>query len=352
MTSTLDKPPSLPFPASEYELRTIKPRPWIIRDHVPGCQVSSLDGEGGGGKSTLGLQLGVCVVTGRSWLGKPVEIKGPVIYLASEDDEDEVHRRLDSICVHYRVGFDDLSDLHIWPLATEDPALVVAGRDDTIQPTARWGQLVAAIAEYRPRLLVLDSRADVFAGSEISRAQVRSFIGLLRRLAIENDLAVVLLSHPSLAGISSGSGSSGSTHWRNAVRAGLYLKRPEDSEWDPDGRVLEVVKSNYGATGLTTRLRWSAGAFEVVDGPQPTNHREAAELVDQKFLELLDAYTEAGRGVGVNNSAIYAPALFAKDPRSGGIRRDGFRAAMDRLFAAGTIRVQQSKRSSSHIVRA
>lgn len=347
-----NKVPSLPFPASDFARRKIKPRPWIVRDRIPGRQVSTIDGEGGGGKSTLALQLCVCVATGYSWLGEPVEITGPVLYLASEDDEDEIHRRLDSIAVHYRVGLGDLSRLHVWPLATEDPALVIAGRDDTIQTTPRWGALLAAIEEYRPRLLVLDSRADVFAGSEISRAQVRSFIGLLRQLAITHDLAVVLLSHPSLAGISSGSGSSGSTHWRNAVRAGLYLKRPEDPEQDPDGRVLEVVKSNYGATGLGIRLRWSAGAFEVVDGPQPTSHKEAAQAIDAKFLELLDAYTEAGRPVGSTNSAIFAPALFAKDPRAGGIRRDGFRAAMERLFAEKVIRVQQSRRGSSHIVRA
>ncbi|NBU29569.1 MAG: ATPase, partial [Caulobacteraceae bacterium] len=305
MIDTEHRAPSLPFPASDFAHRTIKPRPWIVRDRIPGRQVSTIDGEGGGGKSTIALQLCVCVVSGRSWLGEPVEIRGPALYLASEDDADEIHRRLHCIAVHYSVDIDNLTRLQVWPLATEDPALVTAGRDDTIQTTPRWGQLVAAIHEHRPRLLVLDSRADVFAGSEISRAQVRSFIGLLRQLAIAQDMAVVLLSHPSLAGISSGSGSSGSTHWRNAVRAGLYLKRPEDPEQDPDDRVLEVVKSNYSARGMGVRLRWAAGAFEVVDGPQPANHKEAAQAIDAKFLDLLDSYTEAGRPVGSTNSAIY-----------------------------------------------
>ena len=40
---------------------------------------------------------------------------------------------------------------------------------------------------------------------------------LLRKPAIETGASVILVSHPSLAGIASGTGLSGSTAWHNTV---------------------------------------------------------------------------------------------------------------------------------------
>jgi RecA-family ATPase len=102
---------------------------------------------------------------------------------------------------------------------------------------------------------------------------------LLRGLAIKNDLAVVLIAHPSLSGMASGSGTSGSTAWSNSVRARLYLERIVDEgnrEIDPDLRVLRVKKSNYGPVGLELPLRWQNGGF-IVDGPAGGFDKIAAE---------------------------------------------------------------------------
>lgn len=94
-----------------------------------------------------------------------------------------------------------------------------------LAPTALWAELRAEVLEFRPVLLVLDTLADVFGGSEKDRAQVRQFVGLLRGLAIEADLATLLLGHPSIAGMASGAGTSGSTAWSNSVRSRLCLER-------------------------------------------------------------------------------------------------------------------------------
>lgn len=340
-------PPRM-FSASEFARRPITKRGWLAEGMIPAAQVTSADGAGGGGKSTVfGLQLTLCAVTGRAWLGMPV-MRGPAIYVAAEDDVDEIQRRLDAACVHYRVSFEDVADLHLWPLADEDPALVIGGRDDTVEPTARWAQLVAGVERIKPVVLVLDSRADMFGGNEISRAQARGFIGLLRKLAIKHSVAVVLLGHPSLSGLSSGSGSSGSTHWRNAVRSGLHLKRPDGDDPDPDVRILEVVKANYAAAGRALTLRWSAGVFDLEEGPpRPASREEAAADVERTFLRLLQQYDAQGRDVGDKPSASYAPTVFARDPAAAGITRKGFEGAMNRLFSAGRIRVDHVGKPSN-----
>jgi RecA-family ATPase len=327
------------FSAAEFASRPLKPRPWLVPDLLPGAQVSSIDGDGGSGKTTLGLQLCASAVAGRSWLGQSV-MRGPAIYLASEDDADELHRRLDAIAVDLGVSFADLADLHLWPLATDDPALVAAGGGDTVRPTARWEQLATAVERIKPVVVVLDSRADVFGGEEISRSQARGFIAMLRKLAVESGVAVVILGHPSLSGMSSGSGSSGSTHWRNAVRAGLYL-RPEGDDAPADRKVLEVKKANYGPTGLMLKLRWCAGAYVLEDGGAPVGRAEAAAEVERTFLRLLDSYTAEGRPVSDVAGLHYAPTLFSRDPDRCGVTKAGFTAAMLRLLRAKAIRVEE-----------
>jgi len=96
--------------------------------------------------------------------------------------------------------------------------------------------------------LHIDTSADVFGGDEISRSQVRQFVGLLIGIALRNNCAVILLAHPSMSGMASGTGTSGSTGWHNSVRSRMYL---EGDDKDDDARTLKFKKSNYG--GLRRR---------------------------------------------------------------------------------------------------
>ena len=127
---------------------------------------------------------------------------------------------------------------------------------------------------------MLDNLADIFAGNENVRPLARQFIGALRGLAIEFDCVVLLLSHPSLSGINSGSGTSGNTAWNNSVRSRLYLTRDdEDKEVGPDRRILQTMKANYGPNGCRIELRWEVGRFARTDqrgGRQPRRCIEVA----------------------------------------------------------------------------
>jgi AAA domain len=73
-----------------------------------------------------------------------------------------------------------------------------------IEPTPLFKQLREAALDIRPRSITIDTVADVFAGNENDRSQVRQFVGMLRGLAIEANSALAILAHPSLSGISSG----------------------------------------------------------------------------------------------------------------------------------------------------
>ena len=153
--------------------------------------------------------------------------------------------------------------LHIISLAGQDAVLAFADRSERIQTTPLFDRFRRDALRIRPRLITLDTAADVFVGNENSRAQTRAFINILRGLAIQTgDAAVALASHPSLTGISTGSGLSGNTAWHNSVRARMYLKAFSESENDDSAlRVLECKKSNYGPISERIVLRWRNGVF-------------------------------------------------------------------------------------------
>jgi len=227
----------------------------------PGANnVTLLSGEGGIGKSLLLLQLSVAHVLGRDWIGYVPE-SGPVLYFSCEEDENEICRRLEAIARHYGASRRELKDrgLHMISRAGMDAVLGRVDRYGNIEPTILFARLQGMASTHKPKAIMLDTAADIFAGNENDRSQVRQFITLLRGLAIGTGAAVILVTHPSLHGTSSGSGLSGSTAWHNSVRARMYFKSaPSDNESNLL-RTLEFSKNNYGPIGEHVMLRWHNG---------------------------------------------------------------------------------------------
>lgn len=332
--------------AASFAGKPAPPRPWHVPEWIPGRQVTLFGGDGGVGKSLIAMQLSVATVTGLQWF-EMTPRHGPVVYVSAEEDIDELQRRVEDIAATYGVPLADLADLHLISLAGQDAVMATPSKPGVIVPTAVWRGLGARVAQFKPVLIVIDTAADTYAGDENKRPEVRQFIGQLRGMSIHHDLATLLLNHPSQTGLTSGSGTSGSTAWSNSVRARLYLDRIKDDdgkEVAADFRVLTVKKSNYGPPDAELRLRWSAGCF-VHDGPMAAGGLDklAAEAkAERVFCDLLAALIGQGRDVSPKPSPSYAPAVFANHPSAAGIAKKGFAAAMERLFEAGRIRVEDT----------
>jgi RecA-family ATPase len=319
----------------------IPPRAWAVPERVPASNVTLLSGPGAIGKSLLLLQLSAAHVLGRDWIGTLPE-RGPVLYVGCEDDADEVCRRLEDIAVNYGVTRRDMTvaGLSILSLAGKDAVLGAADRHGHMCATPLFEQIKRDAVSIRPKLIVLDTAADTFAGNENDRAQTRQFITQLRGLAIESGAAVILASHPSLTGIATDTGLSGNTAWHNSVRARMYLKPASDLD-DPALRLLEVKKNNYGPNSETILLRWRNGVF----GPEPragSLERKADDnKVDGVFLDLLRRFAKQDRNVTDKPGSTYAPAIFAPEPeaKDAKIGKRALAEAMRRLFFANRIRV-------------
>jgi RecA-family ATPase len=330
--------------AANFAGQPVPAREWHAKDLIPEKNVTLLTGDGGTGKSLLAAQLSVATELGRPWLGCDVK-RGPVIYFGAEDDLEEMHRRFAAIASEEGINLDRLESLHICCLAGKNAVLATANDRGIIQPTDLWAALRSLVISIKPKLVVFDTLADLFGGNENVRTQAQQFVSMLRGLALETDSTALLLAHPSVSGIASGSGTSGSTAWSNSVRSRLYLDHVRENgvEADPDARVLRTMKSNYGPKGGEIRLRWFQGVFTTGDA----NGAEAAALSARQmhaevlFLDLLTTYTDQGRPIGPVPGTIYAPALFAREPKAKGVGKRELENAMGRLLEAGRIRVTE-----------
>jgi RecA-family ATPase len=324
---------------------TLKPEPrrWAVQNHIPLRQPTLLSGAGGVGKSILLLQLLCSSVLSRDWIGLLPEA-GPVIYLGAEDDEEELHRRIDAIVQHSGERFEGMEDLHVTSYAGMDATLGRANRAGIIEPTPLFERLLEQASDIRPSMIGLDTVSDIFAGNENDRSQVSAFVGMMRRLAMASDSAVIINTHPSLTGISTGSGLSGSTGWHNRVRSRMYFKpvtTDDGDEVDPDLRLLEFHKNQYGPLGASILLRWKDGVFVPEPRAGSLDQALADRRVDDLFMALLERFTREGRNVSSNRSPTFAPTNFAAEPEAKAIRGSvkAFDDAMRRLFAAGKIHV-------------
>jgi len=349
----------------------IRPREWRVAEHIPANNVALISGEGAVGKSILAQQLGATTAHNalagidRDWLGL-LPKGGKVELISCEEDADELKRRQEQAAKFLGTTRADLAQamrVASWVDYDSTQLMELDRKSDNVRPTELYHRLVQETIAYKPGLIILDTAADLFGGSEINRNHTRTFISYMRRLAIaaDNSAAVILLTHPSLEGIRSGTGLSGSTAWHNSVRARCVFKKfeeeDEDTIEDPDLRVLEWRKNNYGPAQSTITVRYQNGVY-VVEGSGGSGSLKQ-QLIERNqdalFLKMMRDRIAQGRPVSDRRGSNYAPAEFAKEPeaRAAKVGSKAFAAAMNRLFASGRIemRVEGPKwRQSRHMV--
>jgi RecA-family ATPase len=337
---------------SKWDSESVPKRKWAIRDRVPLNQAGLFSGEGGTGKSIIELTKNVAHVLGKDWLGSLPEM-GPAFYLGAEDDVDELHIRLAAIASHYGATFKEIIEggLHVLCLLGQDATLCAAnGKSGKVETTALYKQIYEAAGDIKPKNISIDTLSRAFAGNEIDRTQVYGFASHMQALAMVASGSVTVLSHPSLAGISSGSGISGSTAWHGAFRFRQYLTgvKPDGGE-QPDGdlRQLEFKKNQYGPIGETMVLRYQRGLFLPEAGLSTLDKLAREQQVENIFLDLLKHYEQTGRNVSESKTANnYAAAAFTKEQAAKGFRKADLEVAMRRLFDKGQIHVENYGRPS------
>jgi len=340
-----------------FDGQPVPERRWLVPHLIPRGSVTLLSGDGGMGKSLLAMQLMTAGALdpreeGRKekWLGVEVEPFASLGFFC-EDDADELQRRQDAINAHYGCRFSELGRVRWMTRVGEDNVMLQYGWQENAPPIVRqpFHDLEEMVRAHKAELIVIDTVADVFGGNENARAEVRSFVGYIRKLAQINDGAVLLMSHPSVAGLNTGSGLSGSTAWNNSVRSRLYLTKPKagEAEDEPDLRELRGMKSNYAASGAKLPLRWQGGVFvREDDGGGMVGVIEQRNMA-KRFAELVAIAHARGLPLSPWPSPTYAPTVMkAMLPETAGITKKGLAKAMREALALKLVKVVEVARGS------
>jgi RecA-family ATPase len=353
------KPEPLPWlDMSAWDRQPIPERKWAIKDRVPLEQAGLFSGEGGTGKSIIELMKNVAHVTAKDWLGSMPE-PGPAIYVGAEDSADEIHIRLAAISKHYQVTFKELTDggLHVLPMLGQDATLCALTRGGTVEVTNLYRQIYEIAGDIKAKNISIDTLSRAFAGNEIDRVQVYAFAMHMQALAQVAQGSVTVLSHPSLSGIASGSGISGSTAWHGAFRFRQYLKsaKAESGEQpDNDLRELEFKKNQYGPKGEGIILRYQHGLF-LPDGAISSLDQVARKAkAEEVFLDILRRFSGQDRNVSNKPTARnYAPTEFAgqKEAKEQRLRKSELEQAMWDLTSANKISLEQYGKPSKDLRR-
>lgn len=312
---------------------------WTVDQLFPRCETTLFSGNGGAGKSTIGLQLCCAHAIGKDWMGALPEL-GPAMFVDAEDHELVIRRRTYAIAQHYGVRPSDLFDggLKIVSLHGKD-AILGENAKGLIKPTKLFAKIEEAVSLFEPQTVVIASAANFYGGSEIDRGQVTQFIGLMNRLAVAANGSVILISHPSVLGMENDTGLSGSTQWHNAVRARMYLKSANGGE-DSELRQLEFRKNQYGPAAKTVTVKWRDGLFLPVGGPSSFEQAAAEAQINDAFRAMLRRLEKEAVNVSPNPKANnYAPKVLSEMPEAVDLKlkKPALAQAMHRLLKDGAI---------------
>lgn len=319
---------------------TPPPRVWLIRDWLPYDETSSLYGDGGLGKSLLGLQLMRSITTGAPFLGVPVETTMPALGVFAEDSDEELHRRKHAVDNSPAYQFaEQKHDCRLWSMARQNATLASVKPDGSISRSAFASRLKQELDSMGPgpKFLILDTLADIFAGSENDRTSSNRFIKVvIGEIAHKHNCTPLILAHPSLSGIASKSQSSGSTAWNNAVRNRLTLS-PHENENLSDYRVLCRIKANYAKKGAQKVILWQEGAFVHVDEADIVDEVEIANL--DIVMNAICSLYEQGTPAGLHpQSKPYLRNVAIKDADGQLMGWDEKRRLVDKLIVEGALK--------------
>jgi AAA domain/Bifunctional DNA primase/polymerase, N-terminal len=287
----------------------IPPRDWAVPGLIMHGHVGLTIAPGGSGKSTLEVQKALMMATGVPWARWRPRQRERVLLINSEDDYDEMSRRLYAAAQHMRIDQRDLKD---WIYLARNPDSIVIAQTDpktkAVIRTQLYTQLIKTIVENEIGVVVVDPFAETFIGDENSNSEMKWAAIAWREIARVTNAAVQLVHHTrkyagQMAGDSDAARGGGALVNAARIVSTLFTMTEEEAEKfgiDPEER-LKYVRHDDAKANLTLvsgKARW----FEKVSVTLP-NGRNG---IPPDEIGVLSPWEPPGVFDGVSTSQIHA----------------------------------------------
>lgn len=179
-----------------WQSKDIPIRPWIARGYLMRRSITVVSGAGAAGKSSLMIAWSTALAVDCAF--RNLRANGPIKVATYnvEDDEYEQKRRFSAMLMRLKLAPDAFADR----LAILGPAgvgtLLTVGRDGgVVLNTTVMNELETFVEEFKPDVLILDPFVELHGAEENDNTAVRSVLARFRAMAVEHDMAVVILHH-------------------------------------------------------------------------------------------------------------------------------------------------------------
>lgn len=191
--------------AARFLGRTAPPLDWLIPGVIQARKEGQIFGPGGASKSHLMLGLAFTIASGENVLGMPgwdPRRKGRVVILTAEEDEDDVHRRVEAWLKALRNEAMEDDEVSVYSKvigAIQEDRILIAStrgkrlhlvREDQRLPATE--ELIKVLVEAQPDLVFLDPLSSFHLGSELS---LQSVVEVLREITRRVGCATCVLHH-------------------------------------------------------------------------------------------------------------------------------------------------------------
>ena len=337
-----------------------QPKKWVIENCLPSGKAGLLAARGGTGKSFFALQLAICVATKTNLQPWEISSARKVVYLAAEDDEEELHRRFHAICNAIAANHsapDEFkkslrANMLIKSMVGADNRMTSDDFGREVVPTDFVDRFLHTVAGYgRLGLIIIDPASRFRGGDENRASDATRFVEALERLAKSTGATVLVIHH-----VNKWSGreteqmqeaARGSSAFTDGVRWQMNLAvmtQAEAKEYGiaDDERSLyvsaTVTKNNYAPPQPKVIFRRGEGG--VLSNVQlVSNKQKVAEDLTSRTIELLR--NECKRG------ALYSKSGFEAEFGGLGnvldVGRVALRKLLDELIKCGKLVVHSGK---------
>ena len=176
-------------------------------------------------KSSLVLAWACSLALRRDFSRFHPNIQAPIIVYNVEDDAVEQRRRLSATLRQFGAVPADIHDKVVRTGPSGIGTLLIRDDAGQIHFTPAMERLEEMIRVYKPAALVVDPLSELHGCEENDNTALRAIIARFRELAVEHDIAVVILHHTRKGGASPGDPDSarGASAIIGAVRIALTL---------------------------------------------------------------------------------------------------------------------------------
>jgi len=335
--------------ATDIVRANIKPRQWLLYGRYAKSFVTVTASPGGVGKSSLALLECFALSTGIQYTYHQVRETGASWYYNTEDDYDELERRIEAIKIHHNVKNTDFKHRFFFSSGRTKPLKLVA--DDkklglVINETGiKW--LIDTITEQQTKLFILDPFVRAHSVSE-QGIDLDVVVQQLQRVADATGCAISILHHTT-KGKSNGYGDADKVRGSGSLVASARIVHMLAPMEEKDARQyglnacdnswycrMDIAKGNL--TAPSHDIMWfKKVSVQVIDGDKDTigaiERATLSRVVPTDPVEMIKDLVSKSMNSGEEKS-FYTLAVAIAAMELTGLKRNSLEVRLKDIYAS------------------